>query len=75
MRSKMGGGDELRCADERLPGFFQGIDKPCEFLSGMGDGNIIVFALSAFFCKIRSEGWLPVADVFGRIEQRISKVS
>ena len=68
-------GTALGCRAIGLSRFLKGTDHTNQFLGSMGNGNIVVLALSAFLGQISSKGRIPVADILGRIEQGISQVS
>ena len=56
----------------RLPRFLHGKYQPNQLFGGMGNGNIVVFALCAFPGEIGGEMRGPVADVFGCIVKSIT---
>ena len=55
-------------------GQFHPVDRSDQLFCSMGHGNIIVFALTDFFRKICTKGFIPVADIFCRIEGNGSRV-
>ena len=69
--------DELRSIYRmvRKPGLLHSVDKPYQFLGGMGDGHIVVFTLSSFFGKVGGKGGIPNADVLGGVVKSKTQVS
>ena len=63
------GQKKLCCFYVRLAGFFHCIDQPYKFLSGVGDGNIVVFSFRNLLLKVYTECFIPVADILGSIDQ------
>ena len=63
------------CWAVRFSGFLDCTDHTNQFLGSMGNGNIVVLALSPFLGKVSSEGRIPVTDELSCIEQGIPQVS
>ena len=61
-----------RYAAIRLPRFLHGKYQPNQLFGGMGNGNIVVFALCAFLGEIGGESRVPVADVYGCIVKGVA---
>ena len=63
------------CWTVGLSGLLDRADYPNQLLGSMGNGNIVVLALSPFLGKVSSEGRIPVTDELSCIEQGIPQVS
>ena len=51
------------------------INQSDKFFDSMGYCNIIMLTFGALLCKIYIEGRIPLANVYGVIEQGIYKIS
>ena len=68
-------GTALGCWAVRLSRFLDRANHPNQFLSSMGDCNIVVLAFSPFLGKVSGEGRIPVTDELSCIKQGIPQVS
>lgn len=51
------------------------VDKPHQLFGGMGQGHIIVFALSPFFGEVGGKGRVPEADIFSGIVEGVAQIA
>ena len=56
-------------------GFLQCKNQANEFLSSVGKGNVVMFALRAFLSEISGKSWIPVTDVLGCVVKSVAQVS
>lgn len=56
-----------------LPRFLKLINHPHELLGSVGNSDIIGFALRPLFFQIVGKGLIPVANVFCRVKQGVTK--
>ena len=59
----------------RLAGFFHCIDQPHKFLCSVSDSNIVVLPFRNLLLKIRTECFIPVADILGSIDQGKTQIT
>ena len=68
-------GTASSCRAIGLSGLLNCANHPNQFLSSMGDCNIVVLAFSPFLGKVSGEGRIPVTDELSCIKQGIPQVS
>ena len=56
-------------------GQFHTVDGSDKFLCCMGDSNVIMLSFGDLPCKVKTEGFIPVANELRSIKQGVSKVS
>lgn len=76
LRSVVQAIEEKLCGEAtRFSGFLQGENKSHQLFSCVGNRNIVMLALGAFFSKISGEGRIPMADVFSSIVKGKTQIS
>ena len=59
---------------ESSSGFFHSEDETNQLLGSVGDGDIVMLALSSLFSEICGEGRFPQADILSGIEDGIAQI-